>query len=239
MEPMSNDPQDAYPILSCDVALEGYSLSASIFDYTENSPAPGDFLLDLWIWAPASKEMVQPQKVKLNNINTIARMPFVPVNGDVIVEQKVKGGKALLGYNVYYAHEADPYEFVEMSFDTTYTHSGAGMILGLHNYYVTAQYEEGESDASNIATEYISGISENGFDNLHIYPNPVIDVLHINSDEEIDQIQVININGQIVHEANSIEMNSIQINLSNQPAGIYNVRIQLYNSWMNHKIIKK
>ena len=54
IEPMSNDPTNAYPVLSEDESLEGYSLQASLDDFSLNEPVTGDFLLDLWIWSPIS-----------------------------------------------------------------------------------------------------------------------------------------------------------------------------------------
>ncbi len=239
LEPMSNDPQDAYPVLSCDTLLDGLSFEASLEDYTLNNPAPGDFLLDLWIWAPVSEEMVQPQKVKLNNLNANARKPFVPVNGDVIIDQKVKGGKALLGYNIYYAHESDPFEFLDSSVDTTYSHAGAGYIYGNHYYYLRSLYEEGESLPSDTAQEFISGISENALDNIQIYPNPVVDVINIKTDFDILSVLVVNSKGQVVLSEEGIKSSNYQINVANQPAGIFNIRIETENGWINRKMIKK
>jgi len=156
LEPMSNDPQDAYPILACDGILEGYSLECSLEDYSINNPAPGDFLLDLWIWTPYNKQVVKAKKVKVNNLNiTRARNPYTPVDDEVSTTPKDNLGKALLGYNIYYSYESDPFEFLDSSVDTTYLHAEAGNVYGNHYYYVTALYEEGESLPSNTAHESI------------------------------------------------------------------------------------
>jgi hypothetical protein len=239
LEPMSNDPQDAYPVLSEDATLDGYSLQASVFDYAENSPATGDFLLDLWIWAPTKGEKIQAEKVKLNNTNAIARGPFVPVNGDVIVDQKIKGGKALTGYNVYYAYDPDPFTQITNVPDTTYSHIGMATVPGLHKYYVTAQYEEGESDASNEASVLISSVDENMGDGINIFPNPFSEVVYVNTDETIISVSVVNSKGQVVFEEQKINTNQYQIDLKNHLAGIYHVRIETENGWINRKMIKK
>jgi hypothetical protein len=235
---MSNDPQDAYPILSCDELLEGSSIFADLGDLTMYDYAPGDFLLDLWIWAPTKNKIVKAQKMNVDNTDIEARESFVPVKGEIAVDQKIKGGKALLGYNVYYAHESDPFLFLDSTTDTTYMHDEAGLILGLHNYYVTANYEEGESEASNIATEYISGIDEMGSDRIQLYPNPVADMLTIKVDNEIESILLVNSKGQIVLSEKGIKSKNHKINMGNQPAGIFNVRIETSMGWLSHKVIK-
>jgi len=239
LEPMSNDPQDAYPILSIDATLEGNSLSASVFDYTQSDPAPGDFLLDLWIWAPTSNKQVKAPKMKVDNSNIIARAPFIPVNEVMTVKQTEKGGKALVGYNVYYSHESDPFELLDVATDTTYTHAEAGMYQGLHNYYVKASYEEGESGASNTATEYIDGISDNMMDNLSVYPNPILDVVNIETDVNILSVKIVNSNGQVIFAEENISLKKYQLNLENQSTGIYNIRIETEDGWINRKMIKK
>ncbi|MEZ5197268.1 MAG: hypothetical protein R2764_12970 [Bacteroidales bacterium] len=139
------------------------------------APAIGDFLLDLWIWAPNQEKVVKAQKLNVNNEKAKARAPYNPIKGDITVNQKEKASKALLGYNIYYAHNEDPFEYLDQSFDTTYTHIDAENIIGIHNYYVKANYEEGESEPSNIATEVISKIEDHNTGDIQIYPNPVMD----------------------------------------------------------------
>ncbi len=241
LEPMSNDPQDAYPVLTEDTQLNGNSLMASVFDYSENEPATGDFLLDLWIWAPTKGETVKAQKIKVDNTNTnaITRAPYLPVKGEITVNQKVKGGKALTGYNVYYAYQSDPFEFLDLATDTVYSHMDAGMIPGLHNYYVTANYEEGESEASEVASVVISGVEDNMMDNINIYPNPIVDVVNINTDFDILSVKVINSKGQVIYTKEGLRSNNYQINIADQPSGIYNIRIETEDGWINRKMIKK
>ncbi len=240
LEPMSNDPQDAYPILSCDASLEGVSFEASIQDYTLNNPAPGDFLLDLWIWAPYDKKMVQAKKVKLDNSNNPkARNPFTHVNALVTPTTENKSCKALLGYNIYYSYLSEPFTMIDNTMDTTYTHVEAALIPGLHKYQVTANYEEGESDPSNMATVLISDVDEMTIGETGIYPNPFTESMLVNSVSTITSIVVVNNHGQVVYEHEGLNVNSIDIDLGNEPSGIYNIRLKTEKGWINKKAIKK
>ncbi len=240
MEPMSVDPANAYPILSSDENLDGFSVRVYLNDLTAYIDANSDFLLDLWIFAPEENKMVQPNKVKVDNLNlSDSRKPYNAVKGEITVNQKEKSTDALFGYNVYYAHESDPFEFLDIAYDTTYSHEEAGLILGMHNYYVTAIYSEGESDPSDTASEYISGISENEIGNMLVYPNPILDVVNIDTDQEIMSVIVINSKGQVVFEEDGIHKNKYQFNIADQATGLYNIRIETEEGWMSRKMIKK
>lgn len=240
MEPMSYLPDNAYPILSLDDELNGNSIRVYLNDLTAWIDEPGDFLLDLWIFAPDENKMVNPISVNVNNNNIEnSRKPYKAVEGEIIVDQKSKGANALLGYNVYYAYDSEPFSVLDVAYDTTYTHEGGGTISGLHNYYVTATFDEGESEASNIATEFIDGVSENELSILQFYPNPVTDFLNLTTGFNIESLELINSKGQVIYEEHDIHSTSIKLNMENQPAGIYNIRLQSENGWLNQKVIKK
>jgi len=239
LEPMSNDPTDAYPVLSVDGALEGYSVEVSLNSLSNFAPAIGDFLLDLWIWAPNQEKMVKAQKLNVNNEKAKARAPYNPVKGEITVNQKEKASKALLGYNIYYAHNEDPFEYLDQSFDTTYTHIDAGNIIGMHNYYVKANYEEGESEPSNIATEVISKIENHNTGDIQIYPNPVMDKVIVRSPEILQGLTVINPQGIVLFKAENLEINEYLLDFSQYPAGVYYLKTQIKDRIINKKLIKK
>ena len=239
LEPMSNEPQDAYPILACDAVLDGTSFEASLDDLTANNPAPGDFLMDLWIMAESGKELVKAKKFEVNNLELInVREPYIPVLGEITLKQKGNGPKSLLGYNVYYSFNSEPFSVITTATDTTYTHEGAA-VEGLHTYYVTATYDEGESDPSNEATILLSGVDEIGLDEMNVFPNPVNDILNIRADYSISRILVVNSKGQIVRDEQSLTSGTHRINISDIPSGIYNIRIETTKGWINRKVVKK
>jgi hypothetical protein len=202
--------------------------------------AGGDFLLDLWIWNPLTKQKEKAKKVRLDNAGVAnVRKPYEAVKGKAVPVQKENGGvKALTGYNIYHSLDTEPFEMIDNTIDTTYTHTGAGNVNGAHYYYITAQYEEGESMHSDTVVEVISGVKEVNIGNLNIYPNPASDIVNIITDSEIRSILVVNTNGQVIINRKGIHSKEYQIDIKNQPAGLFNIRIETEDGWINRKILK-
>jgi len=239
LEPMSNDPQDAYPILACDELLEGLSFQLSLNDLTMFDPAPGDFLMDLWIMAEEGKKMVKAKKFKVNNLELKnAREPYLPVLGEITPGQKANGGKSLQGYNIYYSYDSGSFDVIATVEDTTFVHEGAA-VEGLHTYYITSNYDEGESDPSNEASVLISSVGGNQADDMNIYPNPFTDVVVVNSDNSISSVIVVNAQGQVIYEKRGLNSVNYRIDLDNQMTGIYQIRIETDKGWTNYKVIKR
>lgn len=65
----------------------------------------------------------------------------------------------------------------------------------------------------------IVDLTERIQDGIKIVPNPVSDILHVHSDEDIEQLTIYNISGQFITRTNQLE-----INVSGLPQGIYLLR---------------
>jgi hypothetical protein len=240
MEPMSHDPSDAYPVLGFDAQLNGYSIQVSLNDYTQYEAVGGDFLLDLWIWDSFTQEMVKPQMITVDNAglkNT--RLPYKPVNGEFEMNQQINGGKVLTGYNVYYSFDSDPFTKLETVADTTYVHAGAATQQGTHAYFITSQYEEGESQPSDTAIVIATRIGELGDDEFAVYPNPAIDEINIESDSKINTIILLNVTGQQVVKIDKVNNDHYILNMSNYQPGVYFLRINKDGKWINKKVVKE
>ncbi|MFD1551763.1 T9SS type A sorting domain-containing protein [Putridiphycobacter roseus] len=75
---------------------------------------------------------------------------------------------------------------------------------------------------------------------LNIYPNPAIDILHIENANNIQSISILNMNGQIVRDQNIQNQSIIQFDINNLPNGIYVLKAtQTDGSIYNSKFIKK
>ena len=77
------------------------------------------------------------------------------------------------------------------------------------------------------------GIKENNV-SLSIYPNPVNDVLNIETDNEIGKIEILDLSGKVI----SIE-NQKEINISNFSGGVYFVKVFTVKGIAIQKILKK
>jgi len=91
-----------------------------------------------------------------------------------------------------------------------------------------------------VATFWTSTLSNEDFDktNFLIYPNPVSNQLHIDSDQaKIEQIIIYNLNGKQVLKVDFHEDQTID--LSNLAKGMYLVKVQTETESLTKKLIKK
>ncbi len=70
--------------------------------------------------------------------------------------------------------------------------------------------------------------------NLKVYPNPVENILHVETDKKDMDYQLLNISGQAISNGKLKNTNQV-INFSDLPAGTYFLKI---NNEKTHKIIK-
>ncbi len=98
--------------------------------------------------------------------------------------------------------------------------------LGLGNYTITA------TDANNCTTTIMSTV---GFvtelrdlekHNIKVYPNPVVDLLKLESDVEISALSILDITGKVIE---TIDKPAESISMRNLPEGIYILKLSLKN----------
>ncbi|MCD4793583.1 MAG: T9SS type A sorting domain-containing protein [Bacteroidales bacterium] len=109
----------------------------------------------------------------------------------------------------------------------------AGLDDGEYNYYlVKIDSEQGSVIDEKIQTEYSN----------YCYPNPTTGIFTIQGEDlpagqtSIQSIEITNINGQVIKRL-STNNNQLKIDLSNQPKGIYFVKIQTDGISYTEKII--
>lgn len=74
---------------------------------------------------------------------------------------------------------------------------------------------------------------------IKLYPNPVIDLVTISSNETITKIEVVNMLGQLIF-ANAINEIETKVDLSRYPSGTYLIRVQAEDNKINtFKVLKK
>ncbi|MBL1220976.1 choice-of-anchor J domain-containing protein [Chryseobacterium sp. L7] len=82
------------------------------------------------------------------------------------------------------------------------------------------------------------GVSEAKQKTVSMYPNPVIDVLNIDSKNKMSEINIYDMTGKL-QKQEKVNSESAKINLTELRTGSYIVRIKEGNSEKSHKIIKK
>ncbi len=80
-------------------------------------------------------------------------------------------------------------------------------------------------------------INENDF---IISPNPSMGIFTVKSNNKIQTIEIINLMGEKIYQSTNQQINNSQIDLSNQPNGIYLLQINSENGFLIRKgIISK
>lgn len=89
------------------------------------------------------------------------------------------------------------------------------------DYSVTVTDANGCTGSDTISVTYSTGIANAWPDTWQVYPNPVQDQFFLQTDQPIDQLQVINTVGQIVYSESSLTQRQWRISSADWPAGMY------------------
>lgn len=113
------------------------------------------------------------------------------------------------GYNVYHSLNSGTYSLIsENQMEQEFTHVDPE--IATHSYYVTALYDDQESDPSNIVDVVVTKVEESELDDISLYPNPTNNHLNIKSGEDIKSVRIFNAKGQLIwegtHSIDKIEM---------------------------------
>lgn len=109
---------------------------------------------------------------------------------------------------------------------------------GLFEIYLSTECASGPSNQSYIAVEIVDvdNVIEEYENKFNIYPNPVNDILVIDTDEEIEEINIYNIVGISVYKVNNIKHD---INVSDFAEGVYFISIKTDKGEVVKRFIKK
>lgn len=144
--------------------------------------------------------------------------------------------KDFSGYNVYYSFDGGNFDMIaEEIIDTTYTHVDQA-ITGLHTYYVTAVYDEGESLPSNEVELLITSVENQMASSTILYPNPANDYVNISANIDILSITVYNHVGQIV-TTKTVENNHYKIDIANFENGAYFLQLETEEGVISKRFI--
>ena len=106
----------------------------------------------------------------------------------------------------------------------------AGLDDGEYNYYLAKLDPEGDVEINEkIQTE----------DNFICYPNPTTGIFNLKASERPLSVEITDVSGQIIYTSQIQNFKTSQIDISNQPKGIYFIKIQTENRIYTDKIILK
>ena len=145
-------------------------------------------------------------------------------------------GKELTGYNIYYAFNGGDYNLLENTTETSYIVESP--LNGLHAYYITAVYDEGESEPTNIQEVLLTATDEVESAHISIFPNPAHDFVFLNSDEVISSAKMYDFSGKFLAKK-IISSRSHKLDISQLIPGIYFLYVENESGSFIQKVIKQ
>lgn len=99
--------------------------------------------------------------------------------------------------------------------------------LGYDASQGSATKRNDQIEAFNSSPACSVGLSENGLNDVRIYPNPTKDVLNIDmsSYNQVESIRIMDIQGKLIYESTDVKNDVVQVNLGAYQSGIYLVQL--------------
>ena len=156
-----------------------------------------------------------------------------------VVTAKLEGNKAVLSweavegalfYTVYYEGE---------KYGDTQNLSASMQLseFGEYCFTVTATNIAGESEHSNeVCVIYGDGVEENEVA-FNIYPNPVENVLFIETEMNVEEVSIYTVTGTLIYK--EVDFNSNTIDVSEFNGGVYIMKIRTENGETVKRFVKK
>ena len=187
---------------------------------------------DVYIGADKSSIAYNPAQPVVGKGVKVMNYTALPAPQPAVVpERALRDDPVLEGYNVYRDDAQINENVVE---GTTYTDIEPS--IGSHDYYVTAVYDVGESEPSNVFSIVYTGISEMTSESIVVYPNPSNGKFTVNLPTDIQvELNVMDLTGKTVYRAHA--EGSAVIDLSRLYKGMYLLNIYDVNSQTN--VVKK
>ena len=150
---------------------------------------------------------------------------------------------------VDYLHSAsDPQVFTgSYNWTSAASNSNDENMIVIHDAVIANQYYQSLcknfTDVGGAACPALTTIVDYdyGQQQFAVYPNPTNGTFNINvkSSGDVLKVKVINVIGQLVKEVEATQTNELQIDLQNQPSGIYYVQITRADNIYTQKLIKE
>jgi len=85
----------------------------------------------------------------------------------------------------------------------------------------------------------VTNVSETGTDEMSIYPNPFDRQFTIELPKNVESVKVINVAGEVMYQQSKVGIHG-NINIAAQafPAGVYIVRLEKADGYINRKVVK-
>ncbi len=172
----------------------------------------------------------------------------IPCTGKKLNPDQVDS-TTLLGYNIYRTDSTGLPPFMKINgpyvVDTEYTEMLVPTFVGVACYYVSAVYYDFnpviilcEAPGDTLCAVFALGVPVTNEEQIHIFPNPVSDVVNIDSDKPLTGIEVLNFLGETIYSGSFPEKKNINIRMEDNPKGIYLIKLRSGKETVVKKILK-
>ena len=144
-------------------------------------------------------------------------------------------GKELLGYNIYYSYNNGGFNLLTNTSQNSYIVESPGG--GLHSFYLTAIYDEGESEPTNVQEVLLTSTEEIQNELFGVYPNPADQYIYLQAENPILSVKVFNYSGQELMYKTFADK-SVLLEIAEWNRGIYFLMIETGDKLFYKQIIK-
>ncbi len=157
--------------------------------------------------------------------------------GDITLSWDAPSTPGYSGYNVYHSLNSGAYSLIsENQEEDTFIHVDPE--IATHSYYITALYDDQESDPSNIVDVVVTSVDEFESVFCKMYPNPTTNLLQIKSDKLLTSVRVFNVKGQLVWE-NENPNTTFTLEMKEFGKGLYLVEFSTASKTYTKNVIVK
>ena len=173
-----------------------------------------------------------------DTIEVVISLPVADLGDDTIV---CEGSFLTLSTADIY----DSYVWQDGSSGNTYLISTSSLGIGDFDYWVevTDALTCTHRDSMVLSVIDCSSVNELGLNEelVSIYPNPVVDVLRLELNENADKfrIKLLNAQGQILFEKHDSQRQLIEYSMEELPSGIYFLSVEMNAQQLFYKVVKK
>jgi hypothetical protein len=191
----------------------------------------------------------KPPDFNLDRTGNIVHLSWrTPCTGKKAIQGQ-PDSSSLVGYNLYRTNETGNPPFVKINAsliaDTEY-YDHLPLINGNFCYYVTARYVDSfyppsilcEPPSDTLCVEYTAGIIEHKETQVRIYPNPIEDVMNVETGQGFTGIELLNFLGEKMYSESFPATKFFSIPMKDIPQGIYLVKIKSGKEIVVRKVLK-
>lgn len=193
-----------------------------------------------------TQDRIYAQNILVNEEQSCEAPSDIVIENETTTTAEVfwtENGEATMWEIIYGIEGFDPQTegtLVEVEINPTVTLTNLEVDTVYEVYIRTICSEELESEwvgPESFTTETLS-MSQNAIEGFMVYPNPATNTLNLTAKININEVTIININGQSVF-SKSINAMQSQIDISTLNSGIYFLRVTSNKNSGTYKIIKK